>query len=165
MAFIAQPLANYRLSYGPNATAQAAIDGRSMHDLRLWLNLLANNELPYHLTPEEEYIFRSGIYEIEMHFAAMAARCQQEDIKDAYIAFAEEVFPGQPSPDELKRMRQVHLNLHQGLCAFQDYQFKEARSHFLQAIKTGLTHCKSPWIWNKLLLTFVGKTKWGVLYK
>lgn len=166
VGFIARRLANYRMSYGSNATAQAAIDGRSMHDLKLWLMMLEKDELPYHLTPEEQIRFRWGIYALEMHFAGMAAYYKQEAMQRDYTTFAEQILPNPPLPSEkMERMRQVSLNLHQGLCAFRERQLKEARHYFLQAIKIGPAYCKSLWIWNKLLLTFVGRTRWGIMYK
>ncbi|GEM_PF-655813 len=165
VGFINQLLANYRTNHVTNCTAQAAVDGRSMHDLRLWLDLLANQRLPYRLTANEEREFRWGIYEMEMHFAGMAAYYyQQADMEQTYTAFANEVLSRRP-PQEMKRMGQVYINLHQGICAFRENQLVEARRHFWQAIRLGPEHCRSPWIWNKLLLTFVGKTKWGVMYR
>ncbi len=165
VGFIARRLANYRMSHGPNATAQAAVDGRSMHDLQLWLDKLTKNELPYTLTPDEENSFRWGIYELEMHFAAMAACRQQPDLQQAYTTFAEQVIPTALPEAELKKMRQVHTSLHQGLFAFRERELKQARRYFWQAIKTEPRYCKSPWIWSKLLLTFIGRTKWGLMYK
>jgi glycosyltransferase involved in cell wall biosynthesis len=165
IGFIARRLANYRMNYGSNCTAQAAFDGRSKNDLRLWLNLLKNNELPYRLSAAEQDKLRWGIYAIEMHFAGTAAYYKRAEMQKAYTAFAEEVLPNRPSPSEMERMRQVYINLHQGLCAFQEQKLKEARYYFLQAIKIGPAYCKSFWIWSKLLLTFVGRTKWGIIYK
>jgi glycosyltransferase involved in cell wall biosynthesis len=165
VAFIARRLASYRMNYGSNRTAQAALDGRSMQDFRVWLNQLEKGELPYRLNAEEEDKFRWGIYSIEMHFAGMAAYYQHEAMQQAYITFAEQVLLTPPRPREMERMRQVYLNLNQGICAFREKQLKEARHYFLQAIKTGPTYCKPLWIWSKLLLTFVGRTKWGIMYK
>jgi hypothetical protein len=165
VGFIARRLANYRLSHGPNATAQAAIDGRSLHDLKLWLKLLEEEALPYRLNAEEQAKFRWGIYALEMHFAALAARSKQPELQRAYIAFAEEVLADQLPPHELARMRPVYSNLHQGICAFREHQLKEARRYFLEAIRLGPQYCKMPWVWSKLLLTFIGRTKWGILYK
>lgn len=165
VGFVAHRLANYRVSYGLNITAQAAIDGRSMQDLQLWLKLLENNELPYQLSETEWNIFRWGIYEIEMHFAAMAAFNNNPTMQKTYTAFAEQLLPTHLPSSEMERMRRVYTSLHQGICAFREYQLKEARGYFLQAIKTGPKYCKPFWIWNKLLLTFIGKTKWGIMYK
>ena len=89
----------------------------------------------------------------------------QEEMQHAYTAFAEEVFPVPLSTSELKRMHDVHLNLHKGLHAFQKQRLKQARQYFWDAIKTGPLYCKAPWIWSKLFLTFVGRTKWGIMYK
>jgi hypothetical protein len=84
-------------------------------------------------------------------------------MRRVYTAFAEEVLPNQPPPAQMERMRRVYTDLHQGICAFRENQLTEARRYFLQAIKTGPVYCRSLWIWSKLLLTFVGRTKWGIL--
>lgn len=165
VGFIARRLANYRMSYGLNCTAQAAIDGRSIADLQLWLGLLDCDELPYRLTDHEMKQFKAGIYDLEMHFAGVAAYHQRTDTQQAYVTFAEQIYPHQLPPQELERMRKVYLNLHQGICAFQERQLPEARHYFLHAIRTGPSYCKPLWIWSKLLLTFIGKTKWGVMYR
>lgn len=165
VGFIAHRLANYRMSYSFNVTAQAAFDGRSMHDLKLWLDLLDQNQLPYQLTKDEEEKLRWGMYELEMHFAATAAYHQQEAMQTAYTLFAEGILPEQVPDSEKEKMRKVYTYLHQGICAFRDRKMKEARRFFLQAIKTDPTYCKPLWIWSKLLLTFIGRTKWGFLYK
>ena len=165
VGFIARRLANYRMNYGTNCTAQAAMDGRSIQDLQLWLNLLEKEALPYRLNVSQQEQFRRGIYAMEMHFAGMAAYYKQEAMQKAYTLFAEQILPNPPSPPEMARMRQVYLNLHQGICAFRENQLKEARRYFLQAIKIGPAYCKSLWIWSKLLLTLVGRTKWGIMYK
>ncbi|MCB0153397.1 MAG: glycosyltransferase [Anaerolineae bacterium] len=165
VGFIARRLANYRMSYGLNCTAQAAVDGRSMTDLRLWLEQITRDELPYRLTNRELNQFKAGIYELEMHFAGVAAYHHRPDIQQAYIAFAEQIFPHNLPPQELARKRQVYLDLHQGICAFQERQLSDARRYFLRAIRTGPGYCKPLWIWSKLLLTFVGRTKWGVMYR
>ncbi len=165
VGFIARCLANYRVSYGTNVTARAVIDGRSKHDLQLWLNLLKKDEFLYRLTPKELTKFRWGIYQMEMHFAGIAAYYNQIEMQKTYTVFAEQVLPNQPSDIEMERMRQVYTNLHQGICAFRTHQLKEARHYFLQAIQIGPEYCKQLWIWNKLLLTFIGKTKWGIMYK
>jgi len=160
VGFVNQPLANYRVSYGANCTAQAAIDGRSMADLRVWLNLLAQDALPYRLTATEETIFRRGMYELEMHFAGVATYYHHDEpMQQAYATFAEEVL------GEAAENRYVYLNLQQGICAFREQQFIEARHFFWQAIKLNPTACTAPWIWSKLLLTFIGRTKWGLWYK
>ncbi|HXV43427.1 MAG TPA: glycosyltransferase [Anaerolineae bacterium] len=161
--FIARRLANYRMSYGSNCTAQAALDGRSIRDLQLWLKLLAEDRLPYRLSATELHQFKWGLYHLEMHFAATAAYYGQEEMRQAYTAFAEEVMPDRPSAVKLERMRQVYTNLHQGICAFRENHLPEARRYFLQGIRSGPEYCKSFWIWSKLLLTFMGRTKWGIL--
>jgi glycosyltransferase involved in cell wall biosynthesis len=165
VGYIARLLANYRLSYGSNHTVQSMLDGRSIYDMRLWLSLLAANKLSYNLTEKELTHLRWGMYRLAMHFAALASYYGQEDIPNDYVNFAEEILPNSLSSNEVIKLRYVHLNLHKGLLAFRDRQFKEARAHFLRAIKTSPLHCRPPWIWNKLLLTFVGRTKWGVMYK
>ncbi len=165
VGFVAHILANYRTSYGENCTAQAANDGRSMQDLQLWLNMLKNNELPYHLSPEEENRFRWGIYQLEMHFAGMAAYHNQRAMQKMYTSFAENVLLDKLPTNEMERMRRVQVNLHQGILAFRDYKLKEARGYFWQAIKSDPLYCRHLWIWSKLLLTFIGRTKWGILYK
>ncbi|MCB0196131.1 MAG: glycosyltransferase, partial [Anaerolineae bacterium] len=165
VGYIARCLANYRMSHGTNVTALAAIDGRSMTDIRLWLDLLKQNKLPYILTKAEHTQFRWGIYELEMHFAAKSAYYQQPELQNAYTNFAEEILPSRLPEAELIKMRQVHTQLHQGIFAFRDKRLKEARRFFWQAIRSGPKYCKAPWIWSKLLLTFIGRTKWGILYK
>ena len=165
VGFIARRLANYRMSYGLNCTAQAAIDGRSITDLQLWLEMLEGDQLPYRLTSQEMRQFKAGIYDLEMHFAGVAAYHRRTEMQQAYLAFAEQIYPYPLPPQELERMGRVYLNLHQGICAFQERQLAEARRYFLRAIRTGPTYCKPLWIWSKLLLTFVGKTKWGVMYR
>jgi hypothetical protein len=105
------------------------------------------------------------MYRLAMHFAALASYYGQEDVTGDYVNFAEEILPNSLPSNKIIKLRDVHLNLHKGLLAFRDRQFKEARGYFLRAIKTSPFHCRPPWIWNKLLLTFVGRTKWGVLYK
>ncbi|MCB0208599.1 MAG: glycosyltransferase [Anaerolineae bacterium] len=165
VGYIAQCLANYRMSHGTNVTALAAIDGRSMHDIRLWLDLLNHNKLPYTLTKAELTQFRWGIYELEMHFAAKSAYYQQIELQKTYTTFAEEILPSRLPEAEMIKMRQVHTHLHQGIFAFRDRKLKEARRYFLKAIRSGPKYCKAPWIWSKLLLTLLGRTKWGVLYK
>jgi glycosyltransferase involved in cell wall biosynthesis len=160
VGFVNLPLANYRVSYGANCTAQAAIDGRSMADLRLWLDLLAHDALPYRLTAIEEAIFRRGMAELEMHFAGVAAYYHHDEaMQQAYATFAAEILP------EMAENRQLYLYLQQGICAFREQQFLEARHFFWQAIKLNPAACAIPWIWSKLLLTFVGRTKWGLWYK
>jgi glycosyltransferase involved in cell wall biosynthesis len=165
VGFIARRLANYRLNYGSNVTARAAMDGSSIADLKLWLKLLEERALPYHLNALEQAKFRWGIYALEMHFAALAARYRQEECQKAYITFAEEILTNQLPLHEVERMRPVYSNLHQGVCAFREHQLAEARRYFWQAIKTGPQYCKMPWVWSKLLLTLIGRTKWGILYK
>jgi O-antigen/teichoic acid export membrane protein/glycosyltransferase involved in cell wall biosynthesis len=165
VGYIARRLATYRTSHGENITAQAVVDGRSLHDLQLWLELLANDALPYRLSAAEEAVFRQGIYELEMHFAAMAAYVGNKPMQQAYIEFAEQVLRPRPSDSKLQQMRQVYLNIHQGLHAFRDRRFHLARTFFLTAIKSSPTSCTALWVWNKLLLSFVGRTKWGVLSK
>ncbi|MCB0170090.1 MAG: glycosyltransferase [Anaerolineaceae bacterium] len=165
VGYIAHRLADYRMSHGPNVTALAAIDGRSMHDIQLWLDLLHQGQLPYKLSRAEENQFRWGIYELEMHFAAKAAYNGQKEMQQAYTTFAEAILPNRLPEAELIKMRQVHTQLHQGIFAFRDKKLKEARRYFWQAIKSGPKYCKAPWIWSKLLLTLIGRTKWGILYK
>lgn len=165
VGYIARILANYRLSYGSNHTVQSMLDGRSIHDMTLWLSLLAANKLPYHLTDRELVYLRWGMYSLAMHFAALASYYGQEDVQNDYINFAEQVLPNPLPSHEILKMRHVYLSLQKGLLAFRDRQFKKARYYFLHAIRTGPLYCKPPWIWNKLLLSFVGRTKWGVMYK
>lgn len=165
VAYLARRMSTYRTSYGANITAQAAVDGRSMHDLKLWLDLLAAGKLPYTLSDAEEQIFRQGAYELEMHFAALASWLGHTSVERAYVEFAEKKLLNKPDTPETQRMRRVYLNLHQGLHAFRANRHKEARQLFLNAIKAGPAYCTAPWIWNKLLLTFTGRTKWGILYK
>ncbi|MDM8528149.1 glycosyltransferase [Anaerolineales bacterium HSG24] len=166
VGYISHLLANYRMNYGDNCTAQAALDGRSMADLRHWLTRLEQETLPYLLTQPEETEFRWGIYEMEMHFAGMAAYYHQtSNMPEQYANFAEEVLHDLPTTNDLARMRSVYLSLHQGICAFREKQLSEARQYFLSAIRQGPMYCRAPWIWSKLLLTFLGRTKWGFLYK
>ncbi len=165
VGFIARRLANYRMAYGQNVTAQAALNGNSMADLQLWLELLAAGQLPYTLSQPEMQQFYWGIYEAEMHFAGMAAFYNSPAMQAAYTSFAEKILPKQPPAAELERMRQVYTDLHQGICAFRANQLPEAQRYFLQAIKTGPRYCRRLWIWNKLMLTYVGRTKWGIMYK
>ncbi|MDM8529729.1 glycosyltransferase [Anaerolineales bacterium HSG25] len=166
VGYISHLLANYRMNYGDNCTAQAPLDGRSMADLRHWLTRLKQETLPYLLTQPEEAEFRWGIYEMEMHFAGMAAYYHQtSNMPEQYANFAEEVLHDLPTTNDLVRMRSVYLSLHQGICAFREKQLSEARQYFLSAIRQGPMYCRAPWIWSKLLLTFLGRTKWGFLYK
>jgi hypothetical protein len=95
----------------------------------------------------------------------MAAYYKNTAMQQRYTAFAEEQLP-QPLPAaEMEQMRRAYTQLHQGICAFRENQLKEARYHFLQALKTNPAAWKSSWVWNKLFLTYVGKTKWGIMYK
>jgi hypothetical protein len=100
-----------------------------------------------------------------MHFAAMAAGQGQPEMQQAYVDFAEEAIPTRLSAAEMAKLRRVHTHLHQGLFAFREQRMKEARRYFWQAIKTEPRYCTAPWIWSKLLLTFIGRTKWGLMYK
>ena len=153
VGFIARRLANYRTSYGSNRTAQAVKGGYSIQDLRLWLNLLEKEELPYQLSASELEQFRWGIYDLEMRFAGMAAYHHQKQIQNAYTVFAEEVLPNQPStPEALEEMRWVYTNLHQGIYAFRENRFKEAGYYFLRTVK--LKSGTPPQIWYKSLLTY-----------
>lgn len=165
VGYIARRLATYRTNHGANITAKAAIDGRSFHDIKLWLELLQTGDLPYRLTPAEEAIFRQGIYELEMHFAAMAAYRQNKAMEKLYAEFAEQVL--QPKPDylALQRKRQIYLNAHQGLHAFREKHFEQARQFFLKAISVQPGSGIGLWVWNKLLLTYVNRTKWGIFGK
>jgi hypothetical protein len=129
------------------------------------LNLLAIDKLQYRLTAKELSYLRWGMYSLAIHFAASAGYYGQEDIQNDYVDFAEQVLANSLPSEEIIKMRYVYLSLHQGLLAFRDGQYRKARYHFLHAIRTGPLYCKPPWIWNKLLLTFVGRTKWGVMYK
>lgn len=165
VGYIARLLANYRVGDSSNVTSLAAIDGRSARDLAYWLDLLGQKQLPYNLTTPEDHLFRWGVYEMQMHFAAIAASRNLPHIQNSYITFAESVLPTPLAPAELRKMRQVHLDLHLGIFRFRERQLREARQHFLRAIRTGPMYAKHPWIWSKLLLTFLGRTKWGILYK
>lgn len=165
VGFVARILSSYRMSYGDNITAQAASEGFSQQDIQIWLNLLHNKVLPYQLTPEEWGIFRWGIYELEMHFAAIAAYYKNPAMQQHYTAFAEQQLPQPLPPAEMEQMRQAYTQLHQGICAFRENQLKEARHYFLQALKANPVAWKSSWVWNKLFLTYVGRTKWGIMYK
>lgn len=165
VGYIAQRLSNYRMSYGTNVTAQATVDGRSMFDIRLWLELLADGQLPYELTHNERQSFQWGLYEMEMHFAAMAAYNNQPTMQETYTRFAEKMLPYKLHGAEAEQMRHTYTHLHTGLHAFRAMEFKKARYYFLQAIRMGPRYCKPPWIWSKLLLTYLHKTKWGILYR
>jgi hypothetical protein len=134
--FIARRLANYRTSYGANSTARALANGQSIHDLRLWLDLLANNQLPYRLSAYELAQFRWGIYNLEMHFAGIASYQHDTALQNVYTAFAEEVFFDQSCPAGLREeMRWTYINLHQGIHAFQENQLEKAACFFFQAIR------------------------------
>ncbi len=148
VGFVARRLANYRMSYGANCTAQAVVDGRSMADLRLWLQLLAADKLPYRLTPAELEIFKWGIYDLEMHFAAMAAYHGHHSMQLAYTAFAEEVLPYPASPAEVERLRWIYTNFHQGIYAFREGRFREAGRFLVQTFTA-----PAP-IWSKVPLGF-----------
>ena len=151
VGYIARRLASYRLSYGSNSTAKAITDGRSLHDLRLWLNLLAEDKLPYRLSENELTRFRWGLYDLVMHFAGIAAYHQQEAMAKVYTAFAEELLlPCRPTSN-MERLRHTHLNLHQGIYAFQSHQHKKAIRYFLKALK--IKGGSLPEVWHELGLT------------
>lgn len=148
VGFVAQRLANYRMSYGTNCTAQAVIDGRSIADLRLWLKLLAEDKLPYRLNSKELEKFKWGIYDLEMHFASMAAYHGHYEMQLAYTVFAEEVLPHQSSPAEVENLRWVYTNFHQGIYAFREKKIKEAWHFLLQTFAAPIP------IWSKVPLGF-----------
>lgn len=151
VGFIARRLANYRLSYGSNATAQAIMDGRNLYDLKLWLDLLAADKLPYRLRTEELNKLRWGIYDLVMHFAGIAAYHDHKEMQETYTAFAEEVLSVQSSAVEIEYTRQVYINLHQAIFAFREKRLQKAQYHLLQAVTLGPS--KWPWTWRKLLLS------------
>ena len=151
--FIARRLANYRTSYGSNCTAQALVNGQSVHDIRLWLDLLENNQLPYRLSTHELAQFRWGIYNLEMHFAGIATYQHDTSLQEAYTTFAEETFFDPSSPVGLREeMRWTYINLHQGIHAFQENQLYKAIRFFFQAIK--VESGKLPRTRRRLSLTF-----------
>ncbi len=150
VGYVARRLANYRTSYGQNTTAQSITNGWSMQDLRHWLDLLENDQLPYRLAEDEEFNFRWGIYNLEMHFAAISAYNRQNKLQQVYTAFAEESLPYRPSALTIEEMRWAYTNFHQGIHAFRENNPKEAWHYFLQAIKPS----RSLQSWPKLILIF-----------
>ncbi len=154
VGFVAQRLANYRLSYGSNRTAQAIKDGRSIADLKLWLNLLAEDGLPYHLSQAELNSFKWGIYDLEMHFAGIAAYHRQPEMQGAYTAFAEEMLPNHLSSAEVGRLRWVYTHLHQGIYAFREKKLKEAWRFLLQALRGQPASDQPTRAWSQLPLVF-----------
>ncbi|MCB0177877.1 MAG: glycosyltransferase, partial [Anaerolineae bacterium] len=112
VGFIAHRLANYRMSYGTNLTAQSIESGWSIDDLRYWLDLLKKNKLPYCLNADEDFKFRWGIYNLEMHFAGIVGYHKMSKMQQSYIDFAEEALSTRIPKNVTTEMRHAYFNLH-----------------------------------------------------
>jgi glycosyltransferase involved in cell wall biosynthesis len=94
VGYIAKHLALYRLPYGDSCTSQAYRDERSIDDLRLWLSLLEQDALPYHMNEVELSLLREGMYGLVMTFAVYAMDLDLTESVQLYLSFAETLLPG-----------------------------------------------------------------------
>lgn len=94
VGYVAKYLASYRLPYGDSCTSQAYRDGRSIDDLRLWLSLLEQDALPYHLNEVEVSLLKEGMYDLVMTFAVYAMDLGLTESVQRCLSFAETLLPG-----------------------------------------------------------------------
>ena len=93
VGYLARPLAYYRVLNPGGCTAQAINDGRSIDDCRLWLNLLAQDSLPYRLDPSELSLLREGMHNLIMAFAVYALDMGLTRSVQRHLSFAEALSP------------------------------------------------------------------------
>jgi glycosyltransferase involved in cell wall biosynthesis len=167
VGYIAMYLASYRLPYGANCTSQICHDDRSIQDFRLWLSLLEKGTLPYQLNATQLSRFRSGIYELEMAFAAFCLKEGANEMADKYCAFAEEVvsIPSKLPHSERLRLRMAKLHLEQGRLAHLQRRAKEARHYLVKALRGDTKYRKQPMVWVLLATALLGDQALDVAYR
>jgi glycosyltransferase involved in cell wall biosynthesis len=94
VGYLARSLAYYRVLTPGSCTAQAISDGRSIDDCRLWLNLLAQDSLPYRLNSSELSLLKEGMHDLIMALAVYAMDEGLTESVQRYLSFAETLLPG-----------------------------------------------------------------------
>jgi glycosyltransferase involved in cell wall biosynthesis len=167
VGYVAKYLASYRLPYGDNCTSQVCRDDRSIRDLRLWLSLLEQGALPYRLNTAQLSRLQTGIYELEMAFAALCVREGAKEMADKYCAFAEQVISVPPTlpPGERLRLRKAKLHLERGRLAHLQRQAKEARNYLVKALLGEAKYRRQPMVWALLATALLGDHALDVAYR
>jgi glycosyltransferase involved in cell wall biosynthesis len=167
VGYVAKYLASYRLPYGTNCTSQVCHDDRSIQDFRLWLSLLEQGALPYQLNAVQLSRLRTGIYELEMAFAALCIKEGAKDLTDKYCAFAEQVISIPPtlSPGERLRLRTAKLHLERGRLAHLQRSAKEARNYLFKALLGEAKYRRQPMVWALLVTTLLGDHALDLAYR
>jgi glycosyltransferase involved in cell wall biosynthesis len=165
--YVAKYLASYRLPYGDNCTSQVWRDDRSIQDLRLWLSLLDQGALPYLLNAPQLSRLRTGMYELEMAFAALCATEGAKDLADKYCAFAEQVISIPPtlSAGRRLRLRTAKLHLERGRLAHLQRRAKEARNYLFKALLGEAKYRRQPMVWALLVTTLLGDHALDLAYR
>jgi glycosyltransferase involved in cell wall biosynthesis len=167
VGYVAKYLASYRLPYGDNCTSQVWRDDRSIQDLRLWLSLLKQGVLTYRLNAAQLSRLQTGMYELEMAFAALCVREGAKDMADKYCAFAEQVISIPPTlpPGQRLKLRTAKLHLERGRLAHLQRRAKEARNYLVKALLGEAKYRRQPMVWALLVTTLLGDHALDLAYR